>query len=226
MPREEMLDELTDDFPCKRIYKFDEQFRYDTDRAVLMDKVLDGTFEAYVRVEIELNFSYKIIGDEKFVLEVMYEGYVWTKAFDYITDAFEIGEAAYRLLIVYPRIMEEGEVLQEKDAGSTLDVGCYELHDHCLDEEKEEVEILRPPRHVLKGRHIEATIFRCSDGTFLLSVVHKSDVIKHESVLDRFFAYFELAELIAQGYLRCVDLAEFPSQLDETYNLVYLRSMH
>jgi hypothetical protein len=226
MPREEMLDELTDIFPCKRIYNFDEQFRYDTDRALLMDEVLEGTFEAYVRVEKFLNFSYRIIGEIKFNLEVMYKGHVWTKAFDYVTDAFEIGEAAYRLLIVYPRVMEEGEVLHEKEVGSTLDVGCYELHRHCLDDKKGAVEILCPPRLVLKGKHIEAIISRCSDGNFLLNVVHTSDVNMHESVLDRSFAYFELAELIARGYLQCADLAKFPSQLHTTYNLVRLRSMH
>lgn len=226
MPREEMLDELTDNFPCKRIYNFDEQFRYDTDRALLMDKVLDGVFESYARLEAELNFSYKIIGDIKFSLEVIYEGHVWTKDFDYITDAFEIGEAAYRLLVAYPRVMEEGELLHEKEAGLTVDVVCYELHDHCLDEEKEAFEILLPPRLALKGMHIQATIFGCSDGNFLLSVVHINEFNMHESVLDQFFPYFELAELIAQSYLRCVDLAKFPNQLDKTYNMIHLRSMH
>lgn len=226
MPREEMLDELTDNFPCKRIYNFDEQFRYDTDRAVLMDEVLEGTFETYVRLEEEKNFSYKITGTNVFDLEVMYDDYVWQKTFDYVTDAFEIGEAAYRLLIVYPRVMEDGKVLHEKEVGSTLDLDCYELHDHCLDVETEAVEILHPPRLALKGKHIEATIFRCSDETFLLSIVHTSDVNKHEPVLDRFFADFELAELIARGYLRCVDLAEFPGQPENTYERIYFCLMH
>lgn len=226
MPREEMLDELTDNFPCKRMYNFDEQFRYDTDRAALMDEVLDGTFETYVRVEAGMNFSYKIIGTNVFDLEVMYDGYVWKKKFDYVTDAFEIGEAAYRLLIVYPRVMEDGKVLHEKEVGLHLDTDCYELHDHCLDVETEVVGILRPPRLVLKGKHIEATIFRCSDETFLLSVVHASVVNRHQPVLDRFFADFELAELVARGYLRCVDLAEFPGELENTYERVYFSLMH
>lgn len=225
MPREEMLDELTDNFPCKRIYSFDEQFRYDTDRAMLMDEVLEGTFETYIRVEAEMKFSYKITGTDVFNLEVMYNEYVWKKKFDYVTDAFEIGEAAYRLLIVYPRVMEGGEVLHKKEVESTLDMGRCELHDHCLDE-AEAVEILRPPRLVLKGKYIKVTVFRCSDETFLLSVVHTSDVNKQESVLDRFFADFELAELIARGYLRCVDLAEFPDQLDNTYERVHFSSVH
>jgi len=226
MPREKMLDELTDDFPCKRIYNFDEQFRYDTDRFILMDKVLEGTFENYVRVEAEMKFSYEIIGCAKFDLEVRYEGAVWKKTFDYITDAFEIGEAAYRLLIVYPRIMADGEILCENEVGFSIDVACYEVHDHCLVEEDEEIDILNPPKLALKGKYVEAKIFGCSNGNSFLSIVHTSDVNNQKSVLDQFFPYFELAELIARGYLQYVDLAEFPSQLDETYNRVHLRSMH
>jgi hypothetical protein len=226
MPREEMLNELTDDFPSKHIYNFDEQFRYDTDRIALMDKVLEGTFETYVRVEAEMKFSYEIIGCKKFDLEVRHDGFTWKKTFDYVTDAFEIGEAAYRLLIVYPRVMQDGEVLHEREVGAAMDVKCYELHDHCLVEEDDEIEILNPPRRVLKGKYIEAKIFACSDGNFLLSVVHISNVDNQESLLDQFFTYFELAELIAHGYLQCVDFIEFPRQLDETYKCVYLRSIH
>jgi len=226
MPREEMLDELSDGFPDKKLYNFDEQARYDLDRALLLERVLDGTFESYERVESELKFSYKITADSKFNLEVFYDEYVWRRSYDYVADAFEVAEAAYRLLVVYPRVYEEGAVYLEKEKNLQLDEESYQRHDHCQDNGgKQVVELIDPPQ-LVKGFYISATIHMCTDGNFLLSVIYSEDGTRKFPILDRFYSDPDLAELIADGYLKFADKAEFPHQAEDLYARIYQRVMH
>lgn len=111
MAQQEFLNELSDEFPPLHIYSYDENFRYETERLRLMDEVLEGTFETYSRVETQFGFRYTIIADAVFELEVAYKDNVWKKSFDYIAEAFDIAEAAYRFFIVMPRVLDEGEIV-------------------------------------------------------------------------------------------------------------------
>ncbi len=111
MAQQEFFDELSDEFPPLHIYSCDESFHYETERLRLMDEVLDGTFETYSRVETQFDFRYTIIADASFELEVAYKDNIWIKSFVYIAEAFDTAEAAYRFLIVMPRVLDEGETV-------------------------------------------------------------------------------------------------------------------
>jgi hypothetical protein len=66
MVRRDFLEELTPNFPPKTIYSYDENYQYHADRQMLMDEVLVGTFNSFLRKLKEPAFSYKITADEKF----------------------------------------------------------------------------------------------------------------------------------------------------------------
>lgn len=134
MAQQEFLDELSDEFPPLQIYSFDENFRYETERLRLMDEVLEGTFETYSRVESEFGFRYTIIADAAFELEVAYKDNIWRKSFSYIAEAFDIAEAAYRFLIVVPRVLDEGEVVIANEDAYQVDEESRRLNDHCEDQ--------------------------------------------------------------------------------------------
>lgn len=226
MPREEMLDELSEGFPDKELYNFDEQVRYDIDRALLLDRVLEGSFESYERVESVANFSYKITGDAKFTLEVFYDDYSWKRSYDYIVDAFEIGEAAYRLLVAFPRVQEAGAILREQEMITNVDPEFYEEHDHMLEEGgKKAVELIHPPHKRIRGFYVMAIVYLCNDGNYLLTVTHSEDRKTSFPILDVFYSDPDLAVLIARGYIKHVDTATFPHP-DEAYRRVYMRVMN
>lgn len=227
MVREGFLEELTDNFPPKNIYSYDEDFRYAYDRKLLMDKVLLGTFESYVRYVEDSKFSYKITVDEKFCLEVEAEGERWTKTFEYITDAFEIGEAAYRFFIVVPRALDEGEVLLKAERDLQIDRESYEMHDHCEDHvESNKVQIIMPPNFTAQGATIKATVYLCTDGSYILSVAHTIPSRKKRRLLDQIYSDPDFAALLAAEYVRQCDAAEFLGIEEEIYQRVYRRVTH
>lgn len=227
MPREEFLEELTDNFPPKNLYSYDEDVRYTYDRKLLMDKVLLGTFESYIRHVEHAKFSYKITVDNNFYLEVESEGERWTKIFDYITDAFEIGEAAYRFFIVMPRVLDEGDVLIKAERNLEVDQESRDKQDHCdHHEEQKKVEIITPPNFAAQGVTIKAAVYLCTDGSYILSVSHTIPGRKKRRLLDRFFCDHDLAALLAAEYVRQCDTAEFLGMEEEVYERVYKRVTH
>lgn len=225
MPREEFLEELTPNFPPKEAYSYDENARYTCERQKLMDEVLLGTFESYILNVEYAKFSYKITADEKFCLEVMAEGERWTRMFDYITDAFEIGEAAYRFFVAMPRALDEGEVLLKAERGLQVDHESREKHDHCEDEQTKPVEIINPFHFSTQGQYVKATVSLCSDGGFILSVIHVCKSSWRRRLLDQFYSDPDLAQLLAEGYVKHADTAS-PGLEEELYKLVYLSIMH
>ena len=225
MAREEFLDELSDDFPSQRIYSYDENFRYETERRVLMDAVLEGTFEQYECNVRESDFGYTITADAEFLLEVRYKEDKWRKSFPYIAQAFDIAEAAYRFFVVVPRVLDEGEVLLSNERNYAIDPESYEMHDHCLDDDvPRPVELISPPHLRVKGNFLFATVFRCTDGTYALSVIH-ARAGKHSSLLEKYFSEPDFAELIANSYIELMD-NEFPGAPDDVYEYVYKRITH
>ena len=227
MSREEFLEELTDDFPPKNIYSYDEDARYIYDRKLLMDEVLLGTFESYVRRVEVAKFSYKITADEKFCLEVEAEGKCWTRVFDYITDAFEIGEAAYRFFIVMPRVLDEGEVLLKADRKLEVDRESRDKHDHCEHYgEQKKVEIITPPNFTAHGATIKAAVYLCTDGSYILSVAHSIPGRKERRLLDQFYSDPYFAALLAAEYVRQCDAVEFLGIEEEIYQRVYRHVTH
>lgn len=223
MSREHFLDELSGEFPPVNIYSFDEAARYNDERLALMDAVLDGSFEQYECTLKESQFSYKITADKIFHLEVTYKDDLWTKSFPYVTDAFEIGESAYRFFVVVPRVLDEGEVLLASERNVQVDAESRQRHDHCEDQP---VEIFHTPELNFKGHYVHAKVFRCSDSTYLLTIVHVKKGKAVQPLLDRFYGDIELAKLLALGYLKIFDQAECPRPMLETYKYVYLRVTH
>lgn len=226
MPREEFLDELTDNFPPRNIYSYDEDVRYTYDRKRLMDEVLLGTFESYARHVEEAKFSYKITADAKFCLEVEAEGARWIKVFDYITDAFEIGEAAYRFFVVMPRALDEGEVLLKAERDLEVDQESRDRHDHCDQGEQKKVEIIMPPNFSAQGATIKATVYLCTDGSYILSVAHFTPGRAKRRLLDQFHSDPDFAALLASEYVRQCDTTEFLGIEEEIYQRVYSRVTH
>lgn len=227
MARKEFLDELSDDFPCKRIYSYDESFRYDTVRRELMDAVLDGAFEKYECVVKESEFSYTITADSNFVLEVKYKEDRWEKTFSYVAGAFDIGEAAFRFFIVVPRVLDEGEVLLAAERGLTADQESREKHDHCEQTQAaEEIELIAPPVYRMKGYFLISSVFLCRDGRYVLTVTHLSLGARKYTLLDKVYTDGEFAELIAAGYVAHFDREICPRPFDEVYQEVYKRVTH
>jgi hypothetical protein len=223
MSREEFLDELSNEFPPVDIYSYDEAVRYSEERLALMDAVLDGSFDKYECTVKVSEFSYKITADEIFHLEVAYKEDGWKKSFPYITDAFEIGESAYRFFVVVPRVLDEGEVLLADEKNYLVDAESRQVHDHCDDQP---VEVFHTPELDFKGQYIHAKVFRCSDSTYLLTIVHVSREKGMQPLLDRYYGDIELAKLLAVGYLNLFDRAEYPLPMHETYKKVYIRVTH
>jgi hypothetical protein len=222
MAREEFLDELSDQFPSQAIYSYDETFRYDTDRLALMDSVLDGSFDKYECNVPACNFRYEITADAVFHLKVAYNDNVWKKTFSYITEAFEIGEAAYRFFIAVPRAMSEGEALSANEEKHPIEKESYLTHDHCLDNNAaEQAEIIFPPCFRAKGKYVHASVFLCTDDSYLLSIIHICPAGKHRNLLEVFFTDEDFAKLIAKAYLENFDREVCPSPLDEVYQHVY-----
>jgi len=227
MAREEFLDELSDDFPCKRIYSYDESFRYDTVRRELMDAVLDGTFEKYECAVKESEFSYEIAADSNFVLEVKYKEDRWQKTFSYVAEAFDIGEAAFRFFVVVPRVLDEGEVLLAAERGLIVDQESREKHDHCEQTQApEEIELIAPPIYRAKGHFLISSVFLCRDGRYVLTVTHLSPGARKYTLLDEVYTDGEFAELIAAGYVAHFDRETCPGPFDEVYQEVYKRVTH
>lgn len=227
MKREEFLDELTDNFPPLAIYSFDEKFRYDSERARLLEEVLTGAFEKYERIESGGEFRYTIVADSEFTLEVAGEGEVWTKTFEYIAEAFDIAEAAYRFFIVMPRVLTEGDhaLISEKDL--PIDEESYEMHDHCEGHgEQKQVDIIMPPNFTAQGAYIKATVYICTDGSYILSVVQFIPGRAKRRLLDKFYSDPEFAALIAAEYVRQCDTTEFLGIEEEIYEKVYSRVTH
>ena len=225
--REKFLDELTPNFPPKKIYSYDENVRYTCDRKALMDEVLAGTFEEYVREVEEAKFSYKITADENFCLKVSVEGERWTKTFDYIAEAFEIGEAAYRFFIVMPRALDEGEVLSKAERNLEIDQESREKHAHCDNhEQQKKLEVILPPNFAAHGSMIKATVYLCTDGSYVLSVAHTVPGRKKRRLLDRFYCDPDFAALLAAEYVRQCDTAELLGMEEEIYQRVYRRLTH
>jgi hypothetical protein len=227
MKREEFLDELTDNFPPLAIYSFDEKFRYDSERARLLEEVLTGAFEKYERIEAGGEFRYTIVADSEFTLEVEGEGEVWTKTFEYIADAFDIAEAAYRFFIVMPRVLTEGEraLIIEKDL--PIDEESYQMHDHCeCHGEQNQVEIIMPPNFTAQGTCIKAAVYLCTDGSYVLSVSHRIPGKPKRCLLDKFYSDPDFAALIAAEYVRQCDTTEFLGIEEEIYERVYSRATH
>lgn len=225
MPRKEFLQELTPDFPPKKIYSFDENFRYTCDRQMLMDEVLLGTFESYERHVEEAKFSYKITADEKFDLEVVSVDEIWTTSFDYITEAFDIGEAAYRFFIVMPRVLDEGEVLLKAEQGINVDQESRDKHDHCDDQERQPPEAIDRLQFSVHGHYINATVHLCTDGQYILKVVHKHMGRPEQCLLDRLCIDSDLAKLLAAGYVKHADVESLGSA-EELYKQICLSVMH
>ncbi|WP_313706650.1 hypothetical protein [Massilia sp.] len=227
MAREEFLDELSDDFPCQRIYSYDESFRYETERRAIMDAVLDGTFEKYECAVKESEFSYKITADAVFSLEVKYKEDSWKKDFKYVAEAFDIGEAAYRFFIVVPRVLDEGEVLLAAERGLAVDQESRGKHDHCEQiQELEEIKVITPPHYRTKGRFLVSTVFLCKDGRYAVSVIHLQPGARRFALLDAVYTDVGFAELIAVGYVTHFDLETCPGPFDEVYQEVYRRVTH
>ena len=227
MAREEFLDELSDDFPPQRIYSYDESFRYDTERRALMDAVLDGTFEKYECAVQESDFSYRITADSVFTLEVKYKEESWKKNFQYVADAFDIAEAAYRFFVVVPRVLDEGEVLLAAERGLSVDQESRELHDHCEQtHELEELEVITPPHFRAKGHFLVSTVFRCKHGDFVVTVTHLRPGATKFTLLDEVYSDAGFAELIAAGYVTYFDRETCPGPSDEVYKEVYKRVTH
>lgn len=225
--RKNFLDELTPNFPPRKIYSYDENIRYTCERKALMDAVLAGAFEEYVREVKEAKFSYKITADENFHLEVSTEGERWTKTFDYIAEAFDIAEAAYRFFIVMPRTLDEGEVLLKAERGLELDRESRDKHDHCDDQgEQKQVEIIMPPNFSAQGATIKATVYLCTDGSYILSVAHFVAGRAKRRLLDQFYSDPDFAALLAAEYLRQCDGTEFLGIEEEIYQRVYDRVTH
>jgi len=225
--RENFLDELTPNFPPRQIYSYDENVRYTCDRKALMDEVLAGTFEEYVREVEEAKFSYKITADENFCLEVSAEGENWTKTFDYIAEAFDIAEASYRFFIVMPRTLDEGEVLLKAERDLEVDLASRDKHDHCdAQGGKEKVEIIMPPHFTANGVTIKATVYSCTDGSYILSVAHFMPGRAKRRLLDQFHSDPDFAALLAAEYVRQCDTTEFLGIEEEIYQRVYNRVTH
>jgi hypothetical protein len=225
MPREEFLEELSDDFPSQRIYSYDENFRYETERRLLMDAVLEGTFEEYECNVKESEFGYKITADADFLLEVRYKGDKWQKSFPYIAQAFDIAEAAYRFFVVVPRVLDESEVLLSNEANYPIDAESHEMHDHCLEDDRPKpVELIYPPQLRLKGDFLSATVFRCTDGTYMLNIIHRR-AGKSSELLDENLTDPDFAEVIANKYLEVFD-QEVIAPLDDMYEYVYAKVTH
>ena len=225
--REKFLDELTPNFPPKKIYSYDENMRYTYERKALMDAVLAGTFEEYVREVEEAKFSYKITADANFCLEVSAEGERWTKAFDYIAEAFDIAEAAYRFFIVMPRTLDEGEVLLKAERDSEVDRESRDRHDHCDDQgEQGKVEIIMPPHFTAQGVAIKATVYLCTDGSYILNVAHFMLGRAKRRLLDQFYSDPDFAALLAAEYVRQCDTTDFLGIEEEIYQRVYNRVTH
>jgi hypothetical protein len=225
MAREEFLDELSDDFPSQRIYSYDENFRYETERRLLMDAVLEGTFEEYECNVKESDFGYKITADADFLLEVRYKEENWKKSFPYIAQAFDIAEAAYRFFVVVPRVLDEGEVLLSNEKKYPIDPESYEMHDHCLDDDRPKpVERIYPPYLRLRGDFLSATVFRCTDGTYMLNIIHRR-AGKYSELLDKSFTDADFAEVIANKYLEVFD-QEAIVPPDDMYECVYAKITH
>lgn len=222
MSREHFLDELSDDFPPRTIYSYDETVRYNVERLALIDAVLDGSFEKYECNVQESEFSYTIIADAVFDLEVVYKGEAWKKSFSYVTEAFEIAESAYRFFVVVPRVLDEGEVLLANEKNYPVDAESRQMYDHCDDEE---LEISKTPELVFEGQYIHAKVFRRSDSMYLLTVVHASKEVGLQPLLDRFYGDIELAKLLALGYMSLFDRAD-PLPMHEAYKRVYMRVIH
>lgn len=223
MSREHFLDELSDDFPPRTIYSYDETARYNAERLALIDAVLDGSFEKYECKVKDSEFSYKITADAVFDLEVVYKDESWKKSFSYVTEAFEIAESAYRFFVVVPRVLDEGEVLLANEKNYPVDAESRQMHDHCDDEP---VEVFHTPELDFKGQYIHAKVFRCLDSTYLLTIVHVSSEKGMQPLLDRYYGDVELAKLLAVGYLNLFDRAEYPIRMHETYKKVYIRVTH
>ena len=226
MAREEFLDELSDDFPSKRLYSYDENSCHETKRRFLMDAVFEGTFEQYECNVNESDFGYKITADVFFLLDVTYKEDKWQKSFSYIAEAFEIAEAAYRFFVVVPRVLDEGEVLLSNERTFPIGPESLEMHDHCMDDDVSmpPVELVFPSHLRVKGEYLLATIFLCTDGTYATSVIH-ARAGKHSSLLDKYFTDPDFAELIVNAYIEVSD-KEFPGAPDEVYQHVYKRVTH
>ena len=225
MPREEFLDELSDDFPSQRIYSYDENFRYETERRLLMDAVLEGTFEEYECNVKEIEFGYKITADADFHLEVRYKEGKWQKSFPYIAQAFDIAEAAYRFFVVVPRVLDEGEVLLSNEAHYPVDAGSHEMHDHCLDDDRPKpAEIIYPQQLCLKGDFLTATVFYCTDSTYMLNIIHRR-AGKSSELLDKNLTDPGFAEVIANKYLEVFD-QEVTAPPEDMYEYVYAKVTH
>jgi hypothetical protein len=222
MAREEFLDELSDQFPSQAIYSYDETFRYDTDRLALMDSVLDGSFDKYECNVTDCNFRYEITAGAVFHLEVAYNDDVWKKSFSYITEAFEIGEAAYRFFIAVPRALDEGEVLLSNEEKYPIQKESYLTHDHCLDDDVgKPSEIILPPCFRAKGEYVSASLFLCTNDSYLLSIIHMCPAGKHRNLLEASFTDEDFAKLIAEAYVENFDREVCPGLLDEVYQHVY-----
>jgi hypothetical protein len=221
MAREEFLDELSDDFPSQRIYSYDENFRYETERRLLMDAVLEGTFEEYERNVKESDFGYKITANAEFLLEVTYKEDTWQKSFPYIAQAFDIAEAAYRFFVVVPRVLDEGEVLLSNEANYPIDAESHEMHDHCLGDDR-----LKPVERIscVKGDFLSATVFRCTDGTYMLNITHRR-AGKYSELLDKNFTDADFAKVIANKSLEVFDQEVIELPLD-MYEFVYAKVIH
>jgi len=225
MAREEFLDELSDDFPSQRIYSYDENFRYEADRRLLMDAVLEGTFEEYEYNVEESDFSYKITADADFRLEVRYKEEKWKKSFPYIAQAFDIAEAAYRFFVVVPRVLAEGEVLLSNEQSYSIDPESHEMHDHCLDADRPmPVDFIYPPYLRVKGDSLSATVFRCTDGTYILYII-RSQLGKYSELLNKNFTDAGFAEAVANKYLEVFDRGAIVTPGD-AYEYVYARVTH
>jgi hypothetical protein len=225
MGRQDFLEELTPNFPPKAIYSYDENYQYNADRQMLMDEVLVGTFNSFVRELKELAFSYRITADEKFFLDVSADGQRWTKTFDYVTDAFDIAEAAYRFFVVMPRVLSESDMFSSDERALTVDQKSFEMHDHCQDFGEPKVELIYPPCFSFNGHYLQASIYLCTNDSYTLAIHH---VIKEKKrpILNMFFWDIDFAKLLALGYLEIFDQASYPLNLGEAYARVHRRTTH
>jgi hypothetical protein len=227
VPHEGFLEELTPDFPPAHIYSYDENVRYTCERQTLMDEVLEGTFESFVREVREAGFSYRITADEYFSLEVAAGGQRWTRTFGYITEAFDIAEAAYRFFIVMPRVLDEGGVLLEAERKLQAGKESRAMHDHCEGQTGS-----RPsgtivlPGFTAQGATARATVRLCTDGSCILGIEHLVPEPAKRRLPDRFYADPDFAALIAAEYVRQCDTAGFTGTDDEIYRRVYSRVTH
>jgi hypothetical protein len=126
-----------------------------------------------------------------------------------------------------PRVLDEGEVLLKAERDLVVDHESRDKHVHCdYQDEQKKVEIIMPPNFAAQGAAIKATVYLCTDGSYLLTVAHLIPGRKKRRLLDQFYLDPDFAALLAAEYVRQCDTTEFLGIEEEIYQRVYRRVTH